>query len=132
MAALDNPDMLDEYREQVEMISETSAAPLNERFDYANTLAGSFSSDRESVRQKVYLWQRWWRDVLLTREGVTRHVQNPQLQDRLQQQAASSDSREVAAFLRTTHETLAALDANANPRLALEAMMLAVPNGRIS
>ena len=125
--ALSDPAVLDERAEELDLITETALAPLDQRFDYANILANQFSRDRESVRQRLYLWQRWWRDLLLVKEGVGQHVQNTDRQDELATQADALSTTDIVAFVRRIQETLAALDANANPRLALEVLMLAVP-----
>ncbi len=125
--ALADPAALDERAEELDRITETALAPLDQRFAYANNLATLFSQDRESVRQRLYLWQRWWRDLLLVKEGVGQHVQNTDRQDELAAQADALSTADIVAFVRRIQETLAALDANANPRLALEVLMLAVP-----
>ncbi len=125
--ALADPSVLEDRADHLDRIAEAATAPLDERFAYANTLAGQFSRDRESVRQRLYLWQRWWRDLLLVKEGVGRHAQNTDRLDELAAQAEGVATGDIVAFLQRIQETLTALDANANPRLALECLMLAVP-----
>ena len=127
ISALTDPAVLEERNAELDRIAATAVAPLDARFAYANSLAGSFSGNREAVRQSLYLWQRWWRDVLLVKEGATGHVHNSDRAEELERQAAGADTVAIVAFLRSVQETLTALDANANPRLALECMMLAVP-----
>ncbi len=129
ISALADPALLDERNAELDRIAATTVAPLDQRFAFANSLAGSFSGDRESVRQTLYLWQRWWRDLLLVKEGVAEHIQNIDRRDELTAQANSVSTAGIVAFLRRIQETLIALDANANPRLALECLMLAVPAG---
>jgi DNA polymerase-3 subunit delta' len=126
---LDDPERLDAYREQLARISAVGSSPLDARFNYANTLAQNFSGDRESVRQELYLWERWWRDVLLAKEGLVEHVHNDDRHEELTAQADATTTGDIVVFLESIHETLGALDANVNPRLALECMMLAVPLG---
>ena len=126
---LDDPDRLDAYREQLSQISSVASSPLDARFNYANNLAGSFSGDRESVRQELYLWERWWRDVLLIKEGLPERVHNDDRLAELTGHADAATTPDIVAFLESVRETLSALDANVNPRLALECMMLAVPSG---
>ena len=128
-SALQDPALLEAYREQLAQISSLSSSPLDARFNYANTLAGSFSGDREAVRQELYLWERWWRDVLLVKEGLVERVHNDDWRDELAIHADAAMTADIVAFLGSVRETLSALDANVNPRLALECMMLAVPAG---
>ena len=125
--ALTDPDVLEARNAELDRIAATAVAPLDQRFAYANSLAGSFSGNREAVRQTLYLWQRWWRDVLLVKEGVTDHVHNSDRQEELTARAAATATADIVAFLQQVQQTLTALDANANPRLALECLMLAVP-----
>ena len=126
---LDEPQLMDAYRAQLEQVLSVASSPLDARFNYANSLAGSFSSDRESVRQELYVWERWWRDVLLTKEGLPERVHNDDLPEALNDHASATTTGDIVKFLESIRETLSALDANVNPRLALECMMLAVPAG---
>ena len=125
--ALADPEVLETRAGELDRIADPAAAPLDQRFSYANTLAGGFSRDRESVRQTLYLWQGWWRDVLLVKEGVPGHVQNTDRRAELEAIAPNVATPAVVDFLKRIQTTLAALDANANPRLALESMMLGAP-----
>ena len=103
-----------------------------ERFTYAGELATRFARDREPVRELLYLWLRWWRDLLLVKEGAEEYLLN---QDQLQQlrfQATGLDTVQVVAFVKLLLRTLEALDSNANPRLALEVLMLNLPSARTS
>lgn len=129
LSVLDEPGLMDAYRERLTQISTVASSPLDARFNYANTLAGSFSGDRESVRQELYVWERWWRDVLLTKEGLSERVHNNDRSEELNSHANATTTAEIVEFLESIRETLSALDANVNPRLALECMMLAVPAG---
>ena len=126
---LDDPDLMDAYLAQLSQVLSVASSPLDVRFQYADNLGGSFSGDRESVRQELYLWERWWRDVLLVKEGLTERVHNDDWHEELRAQADAATTADVVAFLHSIRETLSALDANVNPRLALECMMLAVPAG---
>ena len=125
--ALNDSSILDHRAAKLDEIAEPQTAPLDQRFSYANTLAGGFSNDRESVRQTLYLWQGWWRDLLLVKEGVSEHVQNSDRRSELESMSQGTSSGAIVTFLRRIQATLVALDANANPRLALETLMLDVP-----
>ncbi len=126
-STLQDPDLLADRDDELNRIADAGAAPLDERFQYAGSLASQFSGDRELVRQRLYLWQRWWRDLLLIKEGVPQYAHNTHRRDELAAQASALTGAEIASFLRHIQDTLTALDANANPRLALECLMLAAP-----
>ena len=129
IGVLSDPELLEAYREQLAQVASVASSPLDARFNYANSLAGSFSGDREAVRQELYLWERWWRDVLLIKEGLPERVHNDDWLPELTGHANAATTPDIVALLESVRETLSALDANVNPRLALECMMLAVPVG---
>ena len=130
--AINDPQILEQQEGELQRIFEMSQANLSERFSYAGELATRFARDRELVRELLYLWLRWWRDLLLIKEGAERYLHN---QDQLQQlrlQATVLDSFQVVAFAKLLLQTLEALDSNANARLALEVLMLNLPVARIN
>jgi DNA polymerase-3 subunit delta' len=108
-------------------VRQTCQAGLEERFSYAAELAGRFSRDREPVRGSLYLWLRWWRDLLLVKEGADAFVQDLEQLASLRQQAAQLTTGQVVEAIKTVMQTLEALDRNASPRLALETLMLRLP-----
>jgi DNA polymerase III gamma/tau subunit len=86
-----------------------------------------FSKDRDSVKQQLFLWLRWWRDLLLIKEGGEEYVLNIDRQSDLRLQAAQLTSVQIVRFVKRLLETLEALDRNARARLALEMLMLDLP-----
>ena len=75
----------------------------------------------------LYLWLRWWRDLLLIKEGAEHYLHNSDRLDPLRLQASQLSTGQVVGFIKRLNRTLEALDANANPRLALETLMLGLP-----
>ncbi len=130
--ALNDPQLLEQRQVELERIVEISQAQLPERFTYAGELATRFGRDRESARELLYLWLGWWRDLLLIKEGAEGYLHNQEQLQQLRLQAAGLDSAQVAAFVKLLLRTLEALDSNANPRLALEVLMLNLPLARTS
>ena len=100
---------------------------LEERFAYANELAAQFSKDRDSARQTLFEWLRWWRDLLLIKEGAHQYLRNADRRSDLMLHASALTTAQTAGFLERIHKTLEALDRNANPRLACEVLMLNLP-----
>ena len=124
LQALADPQILDQRLADLERIRETLAAGLDARFTYANEVASLFSSNRPAARELLALWLRWWRDLLLIKEGADQFLHNADQADALRSHAATLSTAQIAAFIRRLLSTMAALDANASPRLALEALML--------
>jgi DNA polymerase-3 subunit delta' len=108
-------------------LMETCDSGLEARFSFANDLAFLFSRDREAVRQVFYLWLRWWRDLLLIKEGAEEYVHNEDRITELRLQASRLATAQVVEFIKRLVETLEALERNASARLALEVMMLDLP-----
>ncbi len=126
LQALEDPQVLDQRQADLERMRETVAAGLDTRFTYANEVASLFSSNRPAARELLALWLRWWRDLLLVKEGAEEYLHNADQSDALRTHAATLTTAQIAAFIRRLMDTLTALDANASPRLALETLMLHV------
>ena len=126
LAALDDPQVLDQRQADLERMRETVAAGLDARFSYAGEVASLFGSNRAAARELLALWLRWWRDLLLVKEGADEYLHNADLAAELRAHADGLTVPQIAAFIRRLQETMAALDANASPRLALETLMLHV------
>ena len=123
----DETDGVSLHQEDMHHVAQRTAAPLQDQFTHAEVMAKTFAEDRNAVRQEIHRWQRWWRDVMLIQQQIDQHVENEEHEEALRQHARNTPPKQVVRFLRTAQETLDALEANANPRLAIERMMLAVP-----
>jgi DNA polymerase-3 subunit delta' len=126
--ALDNGGGAREQREEeLERLIETCRSGLETRFNYANELASSFYRDRDAVKQSLYFWLRWWRDLLLIKEGGEEYIHNSDRQTELRFQATQLTTAEIVRFINIVLATLEALGRNASARLALEVLMLGLP-----
>ena len=125
--ALENPQVLEQRGADLEQIWEVCQSGLPERFNYANELAGRFSRDRNAGRELLFLWLQWWRDLVLVKEGAEDYVLDRERLPQLRQQAAGLSTAQVVVFLKALERCLEALDSNANARLALEVLMLGLP-----
>ena len=159
LTALADPAVLEQRQADLERLQETLAAGLETRFTYANEVARVFQSNREAGRELLALWLRWWRDLLLIKEGAdtapagdaaagdagnagdtaaagnaagyetaATYLHNTDYRAELQAAAAPLTTRQITRFIHRLTETLTALDRNVNPRLAMEVLMLDLPN----
>ena len=124
LRALDDPQLLAQRQADLERMREAVAAGLDTRFGYANEVASLFGSNRPAARELLSLWLRWWRDLLLIKEGADEYLHNADHSDALRAHAAALTTPQIAAFIRRLLDTLSALDANVSPRLAMETLML--------
>ena len=124
LQAATEPGLQQELAERLESIGGVVLGGLEARLAYAATLAGRFGRDRESASGELEMWLRWWRDLLVLKQGL------PELatgSGALQQVADELSSEQVASALRAVQETWGHLERNVNPRLALEDLMLVLP-----
>ena len=127
VSALGDSQPLEQRQADMERLQQICEGGLDVRFDYAAEVATQFSRDREAARELLYLWLRWWRDLLLVKEGGEEYLHNADLATALRLQASQLSTADVVAFIKRINRTLEALDANANPRLTLEALVLGLP-----
>ncbi len=125
--ALQDGQILEQREAYLERLEEVCEGGLDARFNYAAELAARFNRDRDATRELLYLWLRWWRDLLLIKEGAEQYVHNADRIIPLRLQATRLTTAQVVAFIKRLNLTLEALDRNANARLALEVLMLNLP-----
>ena len=74
--ALEDPSIMAQRQEALERIDHLAGATLEERFSYAADLASTFVRDREEALRMMDLWLRWWRDLLMMKEGAEEFIYN--------------------------------------------------------
>lgn len=95
------------------------------RFQISEKLAEG--SDREKIRTALRIWSSLWRDVLLICGASAGALTNLDLRERLETIAAGLDLPRAYACLNAVEQAQAGLDANLNPRLLLDVLMLEMP-----
>ena len=123
------PDDFDRRLEALDRLGEALSLDISGRFALAERIVGrgKLTIQRRRVRSTLETWLSLWRDLLY--QGFQAEVQ-PRNPDRLpafkrtvERVAPADRYRMVSALSRT----LAAVDSNANLRLAMEALMLKLP-----
>ena len=127
MDAMTRPQIVEQLAEKLDTIEGVVSGGLEERFDYAARLASSVARDRDSGRQELGAWLEWLRDILLVVEGATDSVTHLSRIDTMRSVARELTSAQVAAAIGAVQSAREDLEANVNPRLALESMVLALP-----
>lgn len=125
--AVSRPGALEQLNKTFGAIEGVISGGMEARFSYAADLAASFGRNRDSVRQELALWLEWWRDVMLAKEGDPGIVTHLSRLGALQPLADALSTAQVARAINAVREAEEQLDRNVNPRLALEAMVLALP-----
>ncbi|PKB66943.1 MAG: DNA polymerase III subunit delta' [SAR202 cluster bacterium Io17-Chloro-G3] len=127
LRAIRDETILEERTSELEHLQEVVDGGLELQFKYAQQLTARFGKNFEAVLALLELWIKWWRDVLVLQEGSPEAVMNIDYRDVLEQMAHQFDSKEVIGLVRELIMTQKRLRENANPRLALEVLMLAIP-----
>jgi DNA polymerase-3 subunit delta' len=112
--------LLAEREEQLAQLQGILGADTLGRLRWARDL----SAEADRLPALLDLWSGWWRDLLLWRVGCHELVANVDQEDALQASHQAFELPQLVAGLRALGETRRRLDANANPRLALEVLFL--------
>jgi DNA polymerase-3 subunit delta' len=107
---------LDELRELLN-------APTTARFRYANRLA----RDPVATQETLDLWLGWWRDVMLLAAEADAPLTNVDRQSALRGHARRYGVARSTAMVEALRSAADHLKRNANPRLALDVLMLDLP-----
>jgi DNA polymerase-3 subunit delta' len=130
MDASHDPALLAGVHQGIERISGVIEDTLESRFSYAEALARRFQRDRSEGREELYLWLRWFRDILLVQQGREASIVNISWSDTLRRQANAFTPADAVCWLHLITESIESLERNANARLALDVLMLEAPRLR--
>ena len=125
--AATEPGVLEALNGKLDSVERLVRGGLEERFAYAASMARAFARDREAVVQELHIWVRWWRDMLVLKEGLDDRVTNSSRTAALRSMADPLSTDQIASAVAALLATVENLGRNANPRLALEGLMLDLP-----
>ena len=130
ISEISDPSIMEKRNERLKRISQLLSANLEEKFAYAGELASLYYKNRDEARATLLLWLRWWRDLLLVKEGAEEFIHNVDWGEELRLRASEITTSQVTGLIKAILKTHAALEDNANPRLTLEVLMLSVPRDK--
>jgi DNA polymerase-3 subunit delta' len=122
--------ILERHSDFIDGLVETIDGDNEVRFAYAAQLATEFGQNRESVQEKLELWLDWWRDLMLVKTGLGDMVTNIDRMEILTGMSRDLDLAGIRSVIECIREANQQLKLNANARLALEVMMLGLPESR--
>ena len=123
LRALNDPDLLDQRAQALDLLEELLGMNRAQRFERANDL----SKDKAALVTLLELWQTYWRDALLISTLSGLEPTNIDRAARLEKLSEDYPAETMLAALSATRGTLHMLSSNANVRLALEVMLLDYP-----
>ena len=127
LRATQEPGLIEDLMNRIDVVAEVVGGDIEHRFSYANDLAVTFTRDRWNVRRELDLWLAWWRDVLLVKYELLKLVVNSTRADFLKRISEFLTIEQIIGVLGSIEDTKRVLDRNANPRLALDNLMLSLP-----
>ena len=125
--AITDEDTLTSRINHTKAIYETSKATLQTRFDYASDIAEAYRKNRVEAKNVLFIWQIWWRDLLLVKIGTESFITNLDYISDLRLHASGLTQTEIINFLKGLEDTINHLDRNVNARLAMDVLMLNLP-----
>jgi DNA polymerase-3 subunit delta' len=126
LEAARQPKTLKQREEMVARLAGILDLDLEERLRLVETLTGD-KKERAAVRRTVEIMVLLARDLLLISQGVPPRLSSGAERARLEGQAARLDLRQIHAYLRGLQTAMRRIDQNVDPRLALEALLVAAP-----
>jgi DNA polymerase-3 subunit delta' len=127
IAAAEDDSLVQKRNEELNDMLAVIDADSEQRFAYANRLANRFGQNREDVYQVLELWLDYWRDLMLVKMGCHDMITNIDRKEELIGTAARYDGNRIREFIGSIRSAGEQLRRNANPRLALEVLMLDIP-----
>ena len=121
------PELVEDLMTRLDIVAGVLDAAIEQRFSYANDLAVVFATNRWNARRELDLWLAWWRDILLVKHELPKLVVNSTRTDFLKRISKILTIEQIIAVLGSIEDTKRILDRNANPRLALENLVLSLP-----
>lgn len=125
---VDAPDELNTWQNRLnELLDLADQSPVA-RLRWAEERAKDYrAGDQTAVFATLELWQSWWRDVLLTAAGCPQAVIHIDRRDDLAAAAAQYTIPDLHTFVSSISLAMQRLRDNVNPQLALEGVVLAMP-----
>jgi DNA polymerase-3 subunit delta' len=130
LTAMESEELLEAHYQARQGIVDLLFAGGEARFAHAAQMAMRFGQQRSAVQDELGLWLELWRDMLLVKAGLGEAVINIDIQKDLTNWAGCFSLAELRGFIDVIRQTAERLRANANPRLALEVMLLDMPAGK--
>ena len=129
VSAARNPALFEQQQTYAAQLVDALRGSRLERLLRARALSERWTSQPETVRETLRGWMSWWRDVLLVQLGLPNRIVHLESGEqaalrRAAQQVDRAAARQATAAIQ---QTLADLDTNVNPRLALDLLLLRLP-----
>jgi len=127
LSAIQDSSLLHQRSDRLKKLINAIDADYEERFDYAFQLATQFSQNRGDFQKILGLWLDWWRDLLLAKIDHSDLATNVDMLEALANRAREYTLSQIRDAISSIQAVGEQLKQNANPKLALEVLMLNIP-----
>ena len=124
LAVAADESLLESRKENLDKLMSILDSSYAGRFDAINRLAAQFTQNRAAVYDTLELWADFWRDVLLTKLECNDLITNIDRKHEIIEIASRYHLKEITSSIKSIKRAVEQLSRNANPRLALEVLML--------
>lgn len=122
-----DPQSLDDYTEALEDLNHLLKSKLRRRLQYIEKHQAKKGNQREKFAFLIATWLSFWRDVMIRHEKADIPLVNLDQVDLIEETADLMNSRQIENILKVHETSLGQLDANLNPRLVIENLLLELP-----
>jgi DNA polymerase-3 subunit delta' len=132
LAATNDGSVLEQREEELNRLTGLLNADLEQRFDYAGKLAAGFNRDRGAVYDILSTWLDYWRDLMLARLGRAEMITNIDRKEEIIKKASRYRLVSIKNFMQSIEAAARQLGQNVNARLALEVLMIDIPEEEVT
>jgi len=125
LAYFRQPELLEQRSTAIQWADEIFTANRRRRFAIAEEITGKKA--KELTRQVLSAWLSVWRDILLAAAGVDEGWVNVDMREKVTKWAGRLGLNTSRVMVSQLEEATGSLDANVNPRLLLETLLLDWP-----
>ena len=125
-----DPKIMKDYIASLDRMSSILNDNLEDKFAYAEEMAALYLKDRNKAFEQLNTAVSWWRDLMVLKNGDREFVSNMSALESLDYHATWVSSSQMVESINNILETIDYMEANVNPRLALECLMLSLPRRR--
>ena len=101
---------------------------LENRLEYAEDIDRTLRNDKEGAIKDLGILMSWWRDLMVTKNGLPGSVLNTFALDVLLRHSAMMSNFQIVTLIHKIEETIELLKNNVNSRLVLDSLMFSVPD----
>ncbi len=122
---------LDSYEDALAQLLDILPQSKRARLQYVETLSKSKGSQRQTVANLLGIWLTFWRDLLIAHSQADLPLVNLKHEGSLKTLAAQLELTQIETTLKAHEKGLEQIDANVNPRLLIENILLNIPRLRV-